>query len=52
MINLQDGSGKTALSERFKGTTHTLSIGGLPQGMYVLKVKSNKKLIVKKVIKK
>jgi hypothetical protein len=51
-VNLLDGSGKTAVSEKFSGTTHTLNIGSLPQGMYVLKVTHNRKLIVKKVIKK
>jgi hypothetical protein len=52
IVNLLDGSGKTTVSEKFSGTTHTLHISGLPQGMYLLRVRSSKKLIVKKVIKK
>jgi hypothetical protein len=52
VVNLLDGSGKTTVSEKFNGTRHTLHIRSLPQGMYVLNVLSNKKLIVKKVIKK
>jgi hypothetical protein len=52
IVDLLDISGKTVLSEKFSGTMHTLNMGALPQGMYMLKVRSNNKLIVKKVIRK
>ncbi len=51
-VNLTDGNGKSAVAEKFSGTTHTLRIGRLPQGLYILNVNSNGKRIVKKVIKK
>lgn len=51
-VDLLHVNGKTAVSEKFSGTMHTLRIGGLSQGMYVLEVRSNKKLMAKKVIKK
>jgi hypothetical protein len=51
IVDLRDISGKTVISEKFSGTMHSLHIGGLPQGVYLLRVSSNKKLVVKKVIK-
>ena len=52
LVDVLDVSGNTVVSENFPGTIHTLNIGGLPQGMYLLRVRSSQKLIVKKVIKK
>jgi hypothetical protein len=52
IVDLLDQSGRTHVSEKFNGITHTIDVGNLPRGMYVLKVRSNKKLIIKKVIKK
>jgi hypothetical protein len=51
-VDLLDASGKTVVSATFKGTLHTLNIESLPQGMYLLKLRNSKKLLVKKVIKK
>jgi hypothetical protein len=50
--DLQDNSGKSLVSEKFEGTTHTLKITTLPSGLYILKVKSHNALIIRKVIKK
>jgi hypothetical protein len=52
IVNLLDGSGKITVSEKFNGTMHTLHIGRLSHGMYLLKLESNNNLIMKKVIKK
>ena len=49
--DLQDSSGKSIVTEKFDGVTHTLKIATLPTGLYILKVKSQKALIIRKVIK-
>lgn len=50
--NLFDGMGMIKISDRFKDNKHTLYIGNLPPGIYILKVMSNKKMIVERVIKR
>lgn len=52
IVDLLEVSGKALVSEKFSGTTHTLNIGSLPQGVYLLRVRSDNKLLVKKVMKK
>ena len=52
IVDLLDVSGNSVISEKFRGTTHTLNIGSLPQGMYLLRVGSDQQMIIKKVIKK
>lgn len=51
-VHLLDVNGNSVITTTFRGTTHTLNIGGLPQGMYLLRVGSDQQLIIKKVIKK
>jgi hypothetical protein len=50
--SLYDGMGKISTSNTFNTTQHNMYIGNLPEGMYILKIANNKKLLVKKVIKK
>jgi hypothetical protein len=52
VASLLDGTGKIAISDTFTDTQHTMYIGNLPAGMYFLKIMSNKRLIVEKLIKK
>lgn len=52
IADLHDGMGKVAVSNKFNNGQHTMYIGDLPSGLYILKITSNKKLIVEKVIKR
>ncbi|HYC87312.1 MAG TPA: RICIN domain-containing protein [Chryseosolibacter sp.] len=51
-VNLLDATGKSVVWEKFADTKHTLYIGSLPQGLYVLNVSGKDRLIVKKLIKR
>jgi arabinan endo-1,5-alpha-L-arabinosidase len=52
VINLLDGAGRVVLSETFYDSKYQLNLQDLPSGMYILRVTSNDKLIVQKVIRR
>lgn len=52
VANLHDGTGKVAVSDKFSDTQHTMYIGDLRKGTYILKIMSNKKLLTEMVIKR
>ena len=51
-VSIHNDMGKVVASATFSATQHTINISNLLQRLYILKVTSNRKLIVEKVIKK